>query len=118
VWTLNSDEGSFATHVEMAPKVTLDLLMEADDEAWPLRACGRRHALRPRPGDGADIGGGKTYQLKLDGAYKIADVQPFSDEAGVYAITWNLADVYDAASGLAFEATLRNTEISLSPPVT
>lgn len=122
VWTLNSAEDSFASHVETAPAVTLQLLMEADDEGMaqlPKMRAGDTLFVRVQATSDTLAGGvGKPYQFTLDGAFKIADVDDFSDEDGVYAIQWTLGTVYDAASGLALEATLRNKEIALAPPVT
>lgn len=121
VWTLNSAEDSFASHVETAPAVTLALLMEADDEGMaqlPTMRAGDTVFVRVKATSSVEADTGKPYQLTLDLSGKIADVSEFSDEDGVYAIEWTLGAVYDAASGLALEATLRNTEIALSPPVT
>jgi hypothetical protein len=121
VWPLNSDNDSFASHVELAPKATLKLLMEADDEGlaqFATMRAGDSIFIRTQATSAVEAAIGKPYQLKLDGSYKIQDVAPFSDEGGVYAIEWTLGSVYDAASGLGFEATLRNKEISLAPPVT
>lgn len=121
VWTLNSTEDSFASHVETAPGLTLALLMETDDEGManlPIMREGDTVYVRVRCTSPVEAAIGKPYQFTLDGAYKIADVAPFSDESGVYAIEWTLGSVYDAVAGLALEATLRNREIALAPPVT
>jgi hypothetical protein len=121
VWTLNSAVDGFASHVEKAPKLELKLLVEADDEGMGILSemrTGSTLFVRIQATSPTEAAPGKPYQLKLDGSYKVSDVAPFSDEDGVYAIEYTLAAVYDAASGLAFEATLRNKEISLATPVT
>jgi hypothetical protein len=121
IWPLNSDAASFASHVDLAPKATLKLLMEADDEGldnFDVMRAGQTVFVRTEATSSIEVSAGKPYDLKLDGSYKISDVAPFSDEEGVYAIEWTLTSVYDAASGLGFEAALRNAEISLAPPVT
>jgi hypothetical protein len=121
VWTLNSAEDSFASHVETAPAVTLALLMEANDEGMaqlPTMRAGDTVFVRVKATSPVDAAVGKPYQFTLDLSGKIADVSEFSDEDGVYAIEWTLGAVYDAASGLALEATLRNAEIALAPPIT
>jgi hypothetical protein len=122
VWTLNSAEDSFASHVETVPGLTLALLMEADDEGMaqlPIMRAGDTVFVRVQCTSATLAGGvGKPYQFTMDMAAKIADVGQFSDEDGVYAIEWTLGTIFDATSGLALEATLRNKEIALAPPVT
>lgn len=123
VWTLDSANDSFATHVETVPGITLSLLMEADD-------VGMANLGHMREGDSlfarveaisdtlASVGPDHPYSFKLDGAYKISNVQPFADEQGVYAVEWELSTVYDPGSELALAAELVNKEISLAPPLT
>jgi hypothetical protein len=95
--------------------------MEADDEGMaqlPTMRAGDTVYVRVKATSPIEVATGKPYQFTLDGAYKIADVSEFSDEDGVYAIEWTLGVVYDADAALALEATLRNAEIALAPPVT
>jgi hypothetical protein len=95
--------------------------MEADDEGMaqlPTMRAGDTVFVRVQCTSATLAAVGKPYQFTMDMAAKIADVAPFSDEDGVYAIEWTLGTVFDATSGLALEATLRNKEIALAPPVT
>lgn len=118
VWTLNSQEGSFASHVEAVPGISLALLVEADTQGMGNLAHMRQGDTlycRVQCTSAQDADALKPYQFTLDGAFKVADVADFSDEDGVYAIEFTLGSVYDATNDLALEATLRNTQAALNP---
>lgn len=115
VWALNGAT-TWAAFVETEPKLDVKMTMEADAEGMalitPMRA-GTTKFVRIEA-TGAVIGGGPdTYQLTIDTACKIVDVDPFSDEDGVYAIGWSMSGFHDATWGKATSITVVNQVASL-----
>jgi hypothetical protein len=118
VWTLNSALGSFASHVEAVPDVSLELLVEADAAGMALLntlRAGGTHYIEVRATHTDLAGTALPYWFKFQMAAKISDVSDFSDEDGLYAITWTNKPIYDASwdSGTAIKALLRNKLITL-----
>jgi len=113
VWVLNSALGSFASHVEAVPDVTLEMLVEADSQGMALLntlRSGGTHYVRVQATSDDLAGTALPYRFQFDMAAKISDVSDFSDEDGLYAITWTNKAVYDPswAGGTAIQASLRN----------
>jgi hypothetical protein len=117
LWVLNAAIPSFAAHVETAPDVTVELLVEADAQGMALlntmRASGT-HFIRVESISPV-LAGATTqfYDFRFDMAGKIDDVSPFEDEDGVYAVTWTNRAVHDATWGKALEARVTNKAAAL-----
>jgi hypothetical protein len=112
VWVLDAAEPSFVTHVETAPSITWELTVEANDDGMDLldsMRVGDTLFLRTDAVSGAlEANPGTPYSYRSDAATKIADVDKFSDEDGVYAIKYTLEAVYDSFTDLTVEKQLVN----------
>ena len=110
IWVLNSLATSYTAHVETAPTVEVELLVEADTEGiqfFPIMRAGTSGYLRVKC-TSTQQAAGTPYSAQFDVAGKVADVSDFSDEDGVYAITWTMAAVMDTNTNMPFKALLRN----------
>lgn len=116
IWVLNSTSASFAGHVEMTPTVEVELLVEADAAGMALLTdmrAGNTGYLRIAATSAQLAAAGKPYKFQFDMAGKVADVSDYSDEDGVYAITWTMAAVLDADLGV--KVALTNAQPTLAP---
>lgn len=115
VWVLNGST-TWAAFVETEPKLEVKLLMEADTEGMALLTTMRAGSTKfvRIEAIGAQIAAGPdTYKLTIDTACKIMDVDPFSDEDGVFAIGFSMSGFHDATWGKATEVTAVNTVAAL-----
>lgn len=114
VWVLDAAEPSFVAHVETAPKFEVELTLEANTDGTDLidSMRGGDTLFARIDCTGGDLAGSSTayHQFQQDFALKIADVDKFSDEDGVYAIKYTLAVVSDAVDGLTYESFLVNKQ--------
>lgn len=116
LWVLNGALTSYAAHVELAPDVTLKMMLEAD-------ATGMGYLVNARAGTsvfirveavGAQIGAGPAvYKATFDLAMKVEAVDSLGDASGVYAVTYTLRAVYDATWGRFLSFKLINSTTSL-----
>jgi hypothetical protein len=116
VWTLNSTLDSFVAVVETVPDVTVELLVEADAQGMALLTtlrAGATHFMRIKATDAANAGVGNPYSFQFDLACKISDVSEFSDEDGIFAITWTNKAVHDSSWGKAIHAEVVNAQTTL-----
>lgn len=112
VWVLDAAEPSFANHVELAPKFEVELTLEANTQGTQIidsmrggdTLYMRLNALSP------ELAGASTvyHQYRQDMALKVADVDKFEDQDGVYAIKYTLSAVYDSVNDLSVETRLVN----------
>lgn len=109
-WPMKRTSTSFTKHIDMAPKTTFKMKMEAD-------AVGMSPLVNARVGStlyfqmdaqGAIIESAIPYEMKLNFAAKIASIGAFSDDAGVYAIEWNFEVVEDTGLTYPFQITVTN----------
>ena len=113
VWALNSANGSFATHTEMAPKPELKLLVEADAQGMALLTTmrnGSKEFLRVKA-TGAQIDASPTpasYTFQHDMCLEVTNVSEFKDEQGIYAIEWTFEVSYDSGWGASEKVELIN----------
>ncbi len=115
VWVLNGAT-TWAAFVETEPKLEVKLMLEADAEGMGLLATMRTGATKfvRIQATGAQIGAGPaTYLLTVDTACKVTDVDPFSDEDGVFAIGFSMSGFHDATWGKATEITAVNATTAL-----
>ena len=114
VWVLDRDEPSFVNHVELAPKFEIEVTLEADDQGKTVIDSMRGgdtlylriDALSPELAGAATV----YHQYTQDAAVKVADVDKFEDQDGVYAIKYTFAAVYDPVETLSVETTLVNKQ--------
>lgn len=116
VWALNSAIGSFASHVETDPTVTLELLMEADAQGMALLSvlrAGSTQFIRVKCTSPDLAGTAFPFSFTLDLAGKVSAVSEYSDQDGVYAIRWTFNSVYDAGWTKAWQIVVVNQQTAL-----
>lgn len=103
LWVLNAALASYAAHVELAPKATVKIMLEAD-------AAGMGYLVNARAGSSIFLrveavspnligAGPATYKATFDFALKVESVDSLADANGVYAVGYTLRLVYDATWG-------------------
>ncbi len=115
LWAMNSEENSFAAHVETEPKCTGVLKLAADAVGMGLLATLRAGTTKFMRilATGLTISGANKYKLQIDCAVKATEPSKFEDEDGVFAIEWTLGGFYDAGWGKAFAVTVVNKQAAL-----
>lgn len=111
VWALTGTT-DYAATVETAPNLEIKMMVEADAAGMALLTAmraGTTKFLRIEA-TGATISAGPAkYKATFDTAVKVTDVEPFSDEDGVYAIEWTFNGFLDTTSGKVTEVAIVNT---------
>lgn len=118
VWPINSTLASYGAHVEIEPTVQLELTMEADSQGMgPLATYARAGATAYiRLAAVSTLLAGATtakYQLLIDLAGKVSDINAFDDNDGIKVLTYTFDGVYDTAWGKAFTIGLQNKTATL-----
>lgn len=116
VWAMNSANASYASHVETDPTVTLEILMEADAQGMALLStlrAGASQFVRIKATSPDLAGTAFPFSLTLDSACKVSGVSPYSDQDGVYAITFTNNLVYDATWAKYLQAVVVNQQTAL-----
>jgi hypothetical protein len=115
VWPINAANTSFPVHVEMNPKLTANLLVEAD-------AAGMGFLTNFRAGStmfvrvgcvGPIIESALTYLYNADFACKVTGLSEFKDEKGVYAISYALDIMHDNVWGQSMAHTIQSKQTTL-----
>jgi len=106
---------SWATHVETAPAITASLLLEANAEGMGFLTDMRNgdFVFIRASATGPTIAGAEDYSFECDLAARVVDVDPFSDQDGVYAINWKFEAFLDPTWGDATEIRIINNLASL-----
>lgn len=116
-WTLNATNASFNSHVDVAPKVTGKLLLEADTQGLALLGylqTGVTYYLRCQAvGPVIDIPNTLNAQITHDMAIKIIKPNPFKDQDGIFAVEWDFEVVEDAVWGHSHLFTVQNLRQTL-----
>lgn len=115
LWTLDSSQTSWTTHVETEPTVTYQMVMEADSAGMAQLTQMRdntRKFLR-HESVGGTVVNTSSYTFRIDMAAEVIEIQEFSDEDGVWAIGYTLGAMYDTGWGRAFQVTVINNITSL-----
>jgi hypothetical protein len=105
VWVLKQSQASYATTVEGAPELKATLTVAADSQGMGLLSqlrAGQTKWLRIEAVNG-------TNRLTIDLPVRVAAVQDFSDEGGVFAFGAELVAIHDDAFGGSHKVELRNT---------
>lgn len=114
LWVMDRANGSFVTHVETEPKLEVTLLVEADASGMAELANLRSGATRFLR---IEVTGptitSNPYSFVIDTAIKWTDIGNFSDESGVYAITYTGTAVYDPTWTKFTEVKVVNTLATL-----
>ncbi len=105
VWPINSANASFASDVELAPTVQLELTAEADTAGMAFLTAVRAGSTKfiRLEAISTVLAGAATafYKIWIDGAYKVSAVGGFDDFEGVKVVNWTL----DAVADSTFSAT-------------
>jgi len=106
---------SWATHVETAPAITASLLLEANAEGMGFLTDMRNgdFVFIRATATGPQIAGSEYYRLTCDLAARVVDVDPFSDQDGIYAINWKFEAFLDPTWNDALEVVVINDLASL-----
>lgn len=111
-WPLNRSNASFTGHVDMTPKNTIKLLVEADSSGMGTYAslqAGSTVYIR-FDAQGPIIESTIHYAIQHDMAVKLTNVSEFKDEDGIFAIEYEGEICEDAAwsSGQSQTMTVTN----------
>ncbi len=104
-WALNASTPGYTREVELAPNLTIDLTMAAD-EAFAAELAryrlpgGGRAYLRVTGTSELECVSGTVFSMTIEMAGRITRVEPFADDEGVYAV----GITYSATPGLTREA--------------
>jgi hypothetical protein len=105
VWPLNSANASFASDVELAPTVQMELTAEADSAGMGFLTAARAGSVKYIRLEAMStvLAGAATafYKVWIDGAMKVSAVGGFDDSDGVKVVNWTL----DAVTDSTFSAT-------------
>lgn len=115
VWPIDSAQTSFAAHVETEPKTQFKLLMAADAQGMGLlddMRVGAKKFCRVL-GTGPVITNPYTYLFQHDICLEVADVSPWRDEGGIFAIEWTFDAIFDSGWGKAFSFETTNALAAL-----
>jgi hypothetical protein len=109
VWALKAAAPSYVADVEGAPELKATVTLAADAQGMSLLTSLRLGAtrwLRVEAANGANA-------LTIDMPVRVSAVNEFSDEGGVFAITFELTAIHDDAFGGSHSIELTNTIASL-----
>lgn len=113
-WPLNRANVGFTVHVDLMPKATVKLKLEADANGMALLGylqSGTTYYLRVQaqgPQIASDGPGAVYATITHDMAIKIGKPSTFADDAGIFAIEWECAVVEDPVWGHAQLFTVTN----------
>lgn len=115
LWVVDAAQASWVTHLELEPTLEFEMTVEAD-------AAGMGLLSNMRAGDtrffriaaaGPIIEGALSYQIIIDFAGKVGEINDFSDEEGVYAIKYVIAGVHDGTWGKSMQVIVQNNLTAL-----
>lgn len=113
-WSINRANTSFTAHVDLKPKSSVKLKVEADSVGMGLLTSLRQGTTQFLRIDaqGAQIAsdgpGAINNEFMHDMAIKIGKPSTFSDDSGIFAIEWDCDIVEDATWGKAQTITVTN----------
>lgn len=122
VWPINSTAASYSSHTNTEPTIQMELTVAADSQGMGLLADARLgstkylrlSAIAPAA---YGLAGGTTapYQLLIDMAGKISNINAFDDQDGVKILTYTFDAVYDSAwsTGRYLRVQLQNRTATL-----
>jgi hypothetical protein len=111
-WFVNRANASFSNHVDLAPKSTFKILLEADATGMALLSSVRAGVLKyirvEAVGPVIDAGNSINDTFQHDMAVFVGKPDQFSDSNGVYAIGFECTIAEDPTWGKSQEVTLTN----------
>ncbi|SRR5579885_445901 len=116
-WPLNRSNVGFTAHVDLTPKTTVKLKMEADSVGMAMLGYlqqGTTYYLRVQAQGNqiASDGPGAVYNtFQHDMAIKVGKPSPFSDDSGIFAIEWECVVVEDPSWGTGKAQTVTVTNL-------
>lgn len=117
LWVLNRSTPSWTAHVDMAPKCTCKLKVEADANGMALLGylqSGTTYFMQvDAQGVVIDSGNSINNEIKHQMAVKVGKPSTFSDDQGVFAIEWELTIVEDSGWNNSQVFTVTNLLTSL-----
>ena len=122
VWVVDSSQPSYVAVVELVPKQTVKVIVEADAAGMALLTLLRNdntRFMRVLAKGGTLYNTGSfaltpiTYRYQQDMAVKVTNVGTFSDQQGVYAIEFEFEVMHDATWGKAMHIEIDNKVASL-----
>ena len=116
-WPLNRANTSFTGHVDLPPKNTVKIILEADSQGMGLLSSVQSGSFLYLRVDaqGPIIEAAIPYALQHDIAIKLTNVDPFSDDSGIFAIGFEGEVMEDSAwgSGQSQKLTITNVLTAL-----
>jgi hypothetical protein len=119
LWVVDSAQSSFVNTVEIEPKVEFSIMQMADAAAMgnltAMRAGSTKFMRLIATGPQIYSNGGVQvyHTFTIDMAGQIGDIEPFEDQDGVYAITWDFKAVYDSTWNKTFQVKVCTTTATL-----
>lgn len=122
VWVVDASQPSYVAVVELVPKQTVKVIVEADAAGMALLQLLRNDQTRfmrvlakgaTLYNAGTYAANPLTYRYQQDMAVKVTEVGTFSDQQGVYAIEFTFEVFHDATWGKAAHFEIDNTIQSL-----
>lgn len=119
VWPINASLASFASDVEIEPTVEMELTVAADSTGMGYLTNARAgQTLYIRLSAVSTVNAGAAsakYDMFIDMAGKISDINAFDDSDGVKVLTYTFSAVYDSGwgSGQYLQARLTNKTTAL-----
>lgn len=110
VWVLDAANPSFVNHVETAPDLSCNMVMEADSQGMDLLASMREGETKfiRIEAIGNEIEQDVNYQFTLDLCGQVSDSGGFSDNDGVYAVEFSFVGIQDPTWGKALDINVVN----------
>jgi hypothetical protein len=110
IWPMRTANPSYATTVELVPKSSVKLIMEADTEGKTtlgyLRA-GSVFYVRLQA-SGPTLGTGTKYRLRMDMPLRVRAPGAFNDQEGVRALEYDCVLIADPTAGYPISVELQN----------
>jgi hypothetical protein len=122
VWVVDASQPSYVAVVELVPKQTVKVIVEADTAGMALLQLLRNDNTRfmrvlakgaTLYSSGIYVATPLTYRYQQDMAVKVTEVGTFSDQQGVYAIEFTFEVFHDATWGKAAHFEIDNKVQSL-----
>lgn len=111
IWVLDAAESSFVGHIEVEPTLSLNLMLEADDQGMDLLTRlqeGAKAFVRVEAVGGL-IEGTIHNKFTLDFCGEVEATDGYSDQEGLFAVGWTLTGVHDNTWSKAFQAKVVNS---------
>lgn len=116
-WAINRSTPSWTTHVDMAPKTTCKLKLEANTQGMSLlntlQVGSTVYLQVDAQGLTIDSANSVVNEFKHQFAVKVGKPSTFSDDKGIFAIEWELTIVEDSTWGNSQIFTVTNLLTSL-----